>query len=158
MSAIRDDIEKLAAQTDACHEMIAGLNDEEITARPGPGVWSIAELVMHLMDCDAMFFDRMRLILTRDDAFLPSFEEDDFTRIMGYNDRDARLAADAFRANRLWMADVLRAQPDSAFLRHGAREGGPDVTVARLVTMLVAHVDHHATFARGKRDRLGKPM
>ena len=44
----------------------AGLTRNELTARPGPGAWSILEVVVHLADSDAISIDRMKRMLTED--------------------------------------------------------------------------------------------
>src|SRR5689334_5554873 len=49
---------------------VAGLTPEDVTARPGPGDWSILELVVHLADSDAIAIDRMKRILTEDNPTL----------------------------------------------------------------------------------------
>jgi hypothetical protein len=42
---------------------VQGLSQEELTARPGPGKWSILEVVVHIGDSDAISIDRMKRIL-----------------------------------------------------------------------------------------------
>src|SRR5262245_39746240 len=37
---------------------VVGLTREDLTARPGPGEWSILEVVIHLADSDAIAIDR----------------------------------------------------------------------------------------------------
>ena len=39
---------------------VKGLGREELTARPGPGAWSILEVVVHITDSDAISVDRMK--------------------------------------------------------------------------------------------------
>ncbi len=41
----------------------SGLTPEHATARPGPGHWSIAELVAHLADADLVLADRMKRVI-----------------------------------------------------------------------------------------------
>ena len=40
-------------------------------SKPGPGKWSIKELVVHLADSDSISIDRMKRILTEDDPRFP---------------------------------------------------------------------------------------
>jgi hypothetical protein len=47
-------------------QAVAGLSPEELTARPGPGNWSILELVIHLADSDSIAIDRMKRMLIED--------------------------------------------------------------------------------------------
>ena len=46
---------------------VAGLTHDDLTARPGPGVWSIFEVVVHISDSDMISIDRMKRMLSEDD-------------------------------------------------------------------------------------------
>ena len=43
--------------------LIKGLSKKQLTRRPGPGKWSIAEILAHLADAELVIGYRMRLIL-----------------------------------------------------------------------------------------------
>jgi hypothetical protein len=60
-------IEEFVACGPRLRQAVAGLSPEELTARPGPGEWSILELVIHLTDSDCIAIDRMKRMLIEDD-------------------------------------------------------------------------------------------
>src|SRR5262249_6664027 len=60
----RDLIETYAAGGAPLRQAVQGLSREDLLARPGPGDWSIQELVIHLVDSDDIAIDRMKRILT----------------------------------------------------------------------------------------------
>jgi len=62
----RELIESYAAAGDVLKEAVQGLSPQDLFAHPGPGDWSIQELVIHLADSDAIAIDRMKRILTED--------------------------------------------------------------------------------------------
>ncbi|MFG0273800.1 MAG: DinB family protein [Phycisphaerales bacterium] len=158
MSTHARDLDRYEQQADLCLRMIDGLSDEELDARPGPGAWSMRELVVHLMDSDLIGADRMKRVIATEGSTLYAYEENDFARNLDYAKRDARLAADLFHLSRRWMTAIFRSLPDAAFLKTGDHtENGP-MTLAELVAGYADHVDHHLEFARGKREKLGKPM
>src|SRR5271168_1460639 len=66
----RELIESFAAGGEALRQAVQGLSREELLARPGPGDWSIQELVIHLADSDAIAIDRMKRILTENNPTL----------------------------------------------------------------------------------------
>src|SRR5262245_10020096 len=66
----RSVIESYAAGPAKVRAAVAGLTREELTARPGPGAWSILEVVVHLTDSDAISIDRMKRMLTEDNPSL----------------------------------------------------------------------------------------
>ena len=55
-------IEEFEACGPRLRHAVAGLSPEDLTARPGPGDWSILELVIHLTDSDCIAIDRMNLV------------------------------------------------------------------------------------------------
>jgi uncharacterized damage-inducible protein DinB len=158
MSTHARDIDRYEQQADCCLLMIAGLNEQDLDARPGPGAWSLRELVVHLMDSDLVGADRMKRIIATEGSTLQAYEENDWLRALDYAKRDAKLAADLFQMNRRWMTAILRTLPDAAFLRTGEHTETGTKTLAELVTGYADHVDHHLKFAREKRANLGKPM
>ena len=62
----RNLIEVYAAGGEKLRRATQGLTREDLLAHPGPGDWSIQELVIHLADSDAISIDRMKRILTED--------------------------------------------------------------------------------------------
>jgi hypothetical protein len=66
----RDLIESFAAGGDILRRAVHGLSRDDLLARPGPGDWSIQELVIHLADSDEIAIDRMKRILTEDNPAL----------------------------------------------------------------------------------------
>src|SRR2546426_10210415 len=62
----RDLIEQYAVGGEKIRRAVAGLTQEDLRARPGPGAWSALEVVVHLADSDAISIDRMKRILTED--------------------------------------------------------------------------------------------
>ena len=54
---------------------LRGCPHADLIAHPGPGDWSIQELVIHLADSDAIAIDRMKRILTEDNPPLLNADE-----------------------------------------------------------------------------------
>ena len=51
-------------------QAVEGLTRDDLLARPGPGLWSIQEVVIHLADSDAISIDRMKRMVTEDNPSL----------------------------------------------------------------------------------------
>ena len=49
-------------------EAVAGLNRDQLLARPVPGKWSTLEVVCHLADFEPVYADRMKLLHRRGTA------------------------------------------------------------------------------------------
>ncbi|HVL12625.1 MAG TPA: DinB family protein [Gemmata sp.] len=137
---------------------VAGLSREELTARPGPGQWSILEVVVHITDSDAISIDRMKRILTEDNPPLLYADETAYVDRLFTHDQDLEDALVLLEVGRRQWARVLRKLPDAAFDRTGNHNRRGAVTLGGMVATYIAHIDDHLKFVVGKRASLGKPL
>jgi uncharacterized damage-inducible protein DinB len=137
---------------------VAGLTREDLTARPGPGDWSIHEVVIHILDSDAISIDRMKRMLTEDEPPLLYADETAYVARLLPHEQNLEDALTLLELGRRHWARVLRRLPDEAFARTGRHNRRGLVTVGGLVGDYIKHVDDHLPFIRGKRERLGKPL
>jgi hypothetical protein len=112
-------IEEYVACGTRLRHAVAGLSPEELTARPGPGDWSILELVIHLTDSDYIAIDRMKRMLIEDDPPLLYADETAYVRRLASHEQSLEDALTLFEVGRRQFARVLRALPDEAFDRRG---------------------------------------
>lgn len=136
----------------------AGLTRDELTARPGPGKWSILEVVVHIADSDAISIDRMKRILTEDDPPLLYADETAYVDRLHPHAQDLEDALTLLEVGRRQWVRVLRLLPDEAFARTGRHNRRGAVTLGGLVADYVRHIDEHLVFVHGKRANLGKPL
>ena len=132
-----------------------GLTEEQVRSRPGPGTWSVSELVAHLLDCDLAYADRMKRVISEDDPPLPGFDQDAWLSRLGSAEMPVPEALELFAANRRWMARVLKRLDDGDFARAGTHSERGRETLAHVVATISNHVDHHLNFLYGKRGNLG---
>ena len=137
---------------------VAGLTRAELTARPGPGNWSILEVVVHLADSDAISIDRMKRMLTEDNPPLFYADETAYVDKQFTHDQDLEDALVLLEAGRRQFARVLRKLPAAAFERPGNHNRAGRVTVGGYVQGYIKHIDDHMTYVREKRAALGKPL
>src|SRR6516165_132497 len=135
---------------------VAGLSPEELTARPGPGKWSILELVLHLTDSDCIAIDRMKRILIEDNPTLLYADETAYVERLCSHEQSLEDSLILFEVGRRQFARVLRRLPDEAFERRGTHNRRGLMSVGELVKDYVGHVDNHLKFLYEKRVRLGK--
>ena len=151
-------IEQYVAGAGELRRAVTGLTSEELRARPGPGAWSVLEVVVHLVDSDAISIDRMKRILTEDNPPLLYADETAYVERLHTHEQDLEDALLLFEAGRRQWARVLRRLPAEAFLREGTHNRKGKVTLGELVGTYVKHVDDHLKFVLGKRANLGKPL
>ncbi|MEC9373075.1 MAG: DinB family protein [Planctomycetota bacterium] len=151
-------IERYTAGAPVLSHAIDGLTPDQLTARPGPGKWSIHELVLHMMDSDLIGADRMKRIIAEDKPTLLGYDQDRYNERLHYHDMDIRAAAKIFELNRLMTGDLLRRLPDEAFKRIGNHNEVGSKSLADFVKGYADHLDHHMKFLREKRAILGVPL
>lgn len=153
----RQVIEEYVACGPRLRESVTGLSQEDLMARPGPGKWSILELVLHLADSDSISIDRMKRMLTEDNPSLLYADESAYVERLYSHEQSIEDALTLFEAGRRQFARVLRNLPDEAFTREGTHNRRGKVMVGDMVKDYVEHVTYHLKFLNDKRARLGKP-
>lgn len=154
----RELIEAFAAGGEVLRRAVQGLSRDDLLARPGPGDWSIQELVIHVVDSDAIAIDRMKRILTEDNPPLLYADETAYNDRLFPEEQSVEDAVTLFEVGRRQWARVLRKLPDDAFARSGTHNRRGLMTLGDMVEGYINHLDHHLVFLRAKRDRLGKPL
>jgi hypothetical protein len=135
-----------------------GLTDAELKARPGPGKWSILEVVVHIADSDAIAIDRMKRMLIEDNPPLLYADETAYVEKLFTHDQAVEDALLLLEIGRRQFARVLRKLPPEAFARTGAHNKSGTKTVGGMVKGYIDHIDEHMPFIVGKRAALGKPL
>ncbi|CAN5860771.1 hypothetical protein BH23PLA1_BH23PLA1_20470 [soil metagenome] len=148
-------IDRFAAGGPLLAYAASGLNPEQETARPGPGAWSIAELVVHLVDSDLVATERMKRVIAEDGPTLLAFDESAWNDRLGAQSMPVEEAINLFVANRQWMTRILRRCPEADFARAGNHSENGRMTLAQLLATYANHVDHHLKFLYAKRANIG---
>jgi hypothetical protein len=149
-------IDQYEAGGEILRRAVAGLTRDDLLARPGPGAWSVQEVVIHLADSDAISIDRMKRILTVDNPPLLYAEETAYIDRLHPHEQDLEDALVLFEVGRRQWARVLRLLPDEAFRRKGTHDRKGEVTLGGLVADYIEHVESHLRFVRDKRANLGR--
>jgi hypothetical protein len=153
----RDAIEIFASGGATLRQAVQGLSRDDLLARPGPGDWSIQELVIHLVDSDVIAIDRMKRILTEDNPALLYADETAYIKELLPDEQSLEDALTLFDVGRRQWCRVLRKLPDQAFSREGTHNRRGVVTLGEMVEGYAQHLEHHLVFLRAKRERLGRP-
>ena len=133
----------------------AGLSDEQLNTRIGPGTWSVMENAVHLLDSDLACTHRMRRIVAEDNPLLVSYDENAFIARLPSGLNDIAEVLDLFEANRRFTARWLRSLRADDFARTGIHTQRGKVALVQIVEIYAHHVDHHLKFVAEKRRNLG---
>lgn len=154
----RELIDRYAVGEAKLRVAIVGLTRDDLLARPGPGAWSIQELVIHVVDSDFVGSDRMKRVIAEDNPPLIGFDENLWIEHHAPHEQSLEDAITLFDVGRRQMTRIFRQLPDEAFARTGQHNERGPLTLANLVETFVTHLDHHLAFLERKRERLGKKL
>ncbi len=132
-----------------------GLSPEQLQARPGQGLWSAQELIVHLCDSDLVASDRMKRVVAENEPALLAYDENAWISRLHPHALAVEDAVSLFALNRKWTAAILRQCAAEDFARAGIHSENGRKTLADLVTTYINHLDYHLRFLYGKRSNLG---
>lgn len=141
---------------------IRGLTPDDLLWKPpadaNVGLWSIHQVVIHLMDADLIGIDRMKRIAAEDNPTLIGYNETLFAASLFYEEQSVQDAITILDLSRRMFAGVLRRLPEATFDRVGQHNEAGRVTLGGQVKKYNEHLDHHLGFIHQKRAKMGKEM
>jgi hypothetical protein len=139
----------------AVAEALLKITDEEVARKPGPGRWSVREIVHHLADSEMTAAVRLRLLIAQDRPTIHGYDQDEFARRL-YYDRPHEASLELFRVVRQSTAEILDRLTPAEWVREGIHtEAGPYGVEAWLKTY-ADHAHKHARQIRIARDAAAK--
>lgn len=114
LADFRDTLDKAAAR-------LLGLSSAQAAARPAPDKWSPKEIIGHLIDSASNNHGRFVRAQLQDDLIFSGYEQDDWVRVQGYQERpwaDLVLLWQAFNHH---IAHVMAATDPRALTKPRAR-------------------------------------
>jgi len=123
--------------------LIKRLSKKQLTRRPAPDKWSIAEIVAHLADAELVIGYRMRLILASNGTAIQAFDQDAWAKTFNYNRRDPKTSLETFRMLRENNLRLLSTVPRSSWQNYGQHQERGKETVDHIVKMMAGHDVNH---------------
>lgn len=144
-----------AAGADALRKSVAGMNRQQLTARPIAGKWTTLECVAHIADFEPVLAERMKRIISHERPLLLSADENLFFTTLAYENRDLEEELSVVETTRKQMARILKSLPKEAADKPGIHSYKGLVTLEAVLTSAVNHIPHHVKFIEEKRKALG---
>ena len=149
------------AYTKATHILsyaTTGLAREDLLATPGPGLWSLAEVIIHIVDAELVLSDRIKRVIAEDNPSLLAFDESKWKENLFYKPEAVAIAARLFAANREYLSLVLQNLSENDLKRTGVHSEVGVLTLETIIKKTNSHFDHHLKFLYAKRANLDKPI
>jgi len=123
--------------------LIKGLNKKQLTRRPAPGKWSIAEILAHLADAELVIAYRIRLILATNRSVIQAYDQDAWAQTFDYSRRDAKGSLETFRQLRESNLKLLTSVPHRLWENYGEHTERGKESVEHIVKMIAGHDVNH---------------
>jgi hypothetical protein len=138
---IIDTMEQTAARIE---QTIQNLNEAELQQRGTDGHWSIKEIVGHLRDTAEKYGERIRLVASQDNPFLPSYGDQDAMMAAGhYETREIGPVIGEMDSLSKQTAALLRGLREHDWQRHGTHKERGKVTLEFLADYQASHLREH---------------
>jgi len=124
-------------------KLIKPLSKKQMRRRPGPGQWSIAEILAHLADAEVVGSWRMRLILGNSGQPIQAYDQEVWADTFKYVDRDPKESLKVFRVLRQSNLSLLNHIPAQLWDNHGIHAERGKESISRIVEMFAGHDLNH---------------
>ena len=119
------------------------LNKKQLTRRPAPDKWSIAEILAHLADAELVIGYRIRLILASNGSAIQAFDQDAWAKTFNYGRRDPNISLETFRFLRENNLRLLNSVPRPSWENYGLHQERGKESVEHLMKMMAGHDLNH---------------
>jgi hypothetical protein len=139
----KDPVSVLSSTPKKIAGLLHGVARKRLVTRPGPGKWSVAEILAHLADSELVVGFRIRLILGANRTPIQAFDQDAWAAFSQYKRQDPRLSLEAFRIQRERNVRLLKSLPKKMWGHYGIHSERGRETVQRVAEMTAGHDINH---------------
>ena len=137
-------IQRYSAGYDEVVDALRDFPDDQMTAHPLPGKWSAREIVHHLADSESTSALRLRRLLAEDRPVIQGYDQDNYAKLLRYNDRETAPALEAFRSARSSTTQLLQLMTNDDWQRDGEHTESGRYTPEHWLEIYAAHAHNHA--------------
>jgi hypothetical protein len=138
----KDATSALETQRVQTMQMFAGRSERDGNFRYAADKWTVKEVLGHLSDSERIFVYRALRIARGDQTPLSGFEQDDYVRSGGFNERPLASLVEEFANVRSASLGLFRSLSPDAWLRRGTANKN-EVSVRALAFITAGHELHH---------------
>jgi hypothetical protein len=151
MSELSELLERFRRGAELVAAAATGAAGAELDYVPGPGKWSVRQILCHLADSEIVAADRFRRLIAEDHATLVAYDQDAWARNLDYGRRRIVQALSTFRQMRAGNHELLKSLPEEAFSRQGTHSVKGPTSLLDQLGIYARHAEQHAEQIRGVR-------
>jgi len=140
-------LEHMAASLASTVALVRSLSDATLLRRYAPDKWTLKQVLVHVIDDERIYTYRALRFARGDSTELPGFEQDDYARLCGADERRAADILAELAAVRESTIALFRGFDDAALLRSGVADG-KRASVRALGYHIAGHEAHHMAIVR----------
>jgi hypothetical protein len=153
MNTLREWLDRLRRGTDEVEAALENVTKPEVDYVPGPGRWTIRQVMAHLTDSEMVGADRFRRVIAEDNPTLVGYDEKLWSEKLDYRRRNPLEDLEVFRRVRAMNWRLLDPLPGAAFERAGVHSERGRVTLLDLLQTYAEHAEAHARQIRANREQ-----
>jgi hypothetical protein len=162
MSAISELLERFRRGAELVAMSMTGAAGSELDFVPGPGKWSVRQIIGHLADSEIVGAMRMRQVIAEDRPTLQWYDEKAWSERLDYARRKPSHMIESFRRVRGENYELLKDLPEETFQRVGLHTKNGEMTLLQLLETYTLHAETHTQQLRTvrsayKQSRQGAP-
>jgi uncharacterized damage-inducible protein DinB len=139
----KDPLRLQAATAKKLAALIKGKNKKQLTQRPAPGKWSVAEILAHLADAEIVLSWRLRQTLASNGVAIQPFDQDVWATTFDYAHQDPRQSLEKYRVLREGNLALLKRIPKPLWDNYGVHQERGNESVAHVARMIAGHDLNH---------------
>ncbi|MGB5369322.1 MAG: DinB family protein [Flavobacteriaceae bacterium] len=130
-------------------EFISSIPDEKWTYAYGLDKWTIAEVLLHVLDTERVFQYRALRFGRNDSTPIPGFDQDQYVPESNANERSKESIIEEYRSIRK-SSITLFSSFDEVILKRWGTANGFKMSVAALGFVMLGHQKHHRDVIRAR--------
>lgn len=130
-------------------KLVMSLSEQQLLHRYAPNKWTIKEVLVHIIDDERIYAYRAMCFARNEQGALPGFEQDDYVRYSGANERDISNIMEEYEAVRNATITLFNGFSNEALLRIG-EANNHRASVRALGYHLTGHECHHMELIKEK--------
>ena len=112
--------------------------------RPGPGKWSVHEVVCHCADSETNAYARIRFLVAEDKPVIQGYDQERWAQRFDYHSLPLQPALATVEAVRASTAALLRRLPDPAWALEGTHSESGRYTAEGWLDIYAEHLEKHS--------------
>ncbi len=151
----KDPLRLQRAAPDKLAALLRGKTKNQLTRRPAPDKWSIAEIVAHMADAELAISWRLRQVLSSNAVPVQAYDQDLWARTFNYSKRDTKQSLANFRSLREANLVLLKSVSRKLWENYGVHQERGNESVNHIIRMVAGHDLNHIrqieAILKGKR-------